>query len=217
MNEDDLVAVTDGVTTDNLILAYNGFTFPWPIDGEDFTPWFSPDPRGILEFKNFHISKSLKKFLKNTNLTVTFCKDFDAVIEACAKVKRKDQEGTWINSDILPSYKKLFKLKKAYSVEVWSYEKELVGGLYGVISDRYLSGESMFFLKTGASKLALVSLVERLEKLGLSFLDTQMVTPLLASFGGEEVSKKEFRNIVEKSTLLGDDFFDLLSGDQDGT
>lgn len=213
MNEDDLVAVTEGVSVEDLVLAYRGLTFPWPIEGEEFTPWFSPDPRGVLGFKKFHISKSLKKFLKHTNFTVTFNKNFEGVIEACAKAKRKDQEGTWINHDILNAYKELFKLKKAYSVEVWSYEKELVGGLYGVISDRYLSGESMFFLKTGASKLALVSLVERLEELGLSFLDTQMVTPLLKAFGGEEVSKKEFRKIVEKSTLLGGEFFDRLSGD----
>lgn len=213
MNEDDLVAVTDGVSVEDLVLAYKGLAFPWPIEGEAFTPWFSPDPRGLLNFKELHISKSLKKFLKNTNYKVTFCKNFDAVIEACAQAKRKDQEGTWINPDIVEAYKKLFKLKKAYSVEIWSYEKELIGGLYGVISDKYLSGESMFFLKSGASKLALVSLVKRLESLGLSFLDTQMVTPLLKSFGGEEVSKKEFRNIVERSTLLRDDFFDRLSGD----
>jgi Leu/Phe-tRNA-protein transferase len=40
-----------------------------------------------------------------------------------------------------------------------------------------------------------------------------MVTPLLKSFGGEEVSKNEFRKIVETSTILEDDFFDRLSGD----
>jgi len=212
MNEEDLIAVTDGISADDLVLAYKGLAFPWPIEGEPLTPWFSPNPRGILEFQNLHVSRSFEKFLKKTEFRLSFCKDFDAVIEHCETVKRKDQEGTWISEDIKRAYKKLFSLKKAYSVEVWS-GVDMVGGLYGVISDQYVSGESMFHLESGASKFALVGLVKRLEKLGLSFLDTQMVTPLVKSFGGTELAKNEFRKKVEQSIILDRDFFDQLSKD----
>jgi len=211
VNEDDLIAVTNGIKVDELILAYKSLAFPWPIDGEDLTPWFSPDPRGLLEFKDLHISRSLDKFLKKQNFKVTFCQNFEGVLENCETVKRKYQEGTWISEDIKKAYKQLFELNKAYSVEVWQ-ESRLVGGLYGVISERYVSGESMFHLETGASKIALVSLVKRLEALGLSFLDTQMVTPLLKSFGGKEVSRNEFRKKVDQSIILDENFFIKLSG-----
>ena len=209
MNEEDLIAVTDGINTDELIMAYNGLAFPWPIEGEPLTPWFSPDPRGVLEFKDFHISRSLSKLLRKTNYTITFCQKFDDVIDHCGQVVRKEQEGTWISNDIKRAYKELFRQQKAYSVEVWNSSK-LVGGMYGVISDRYLSGESMFYLESGASKIALVSLVKRLDEIGLSFLDTQMVTPLLKSFGGKEVSKNEFRKKVDQSIILNEDFFKKL-------
>lgn len=211
MNEEDLIAVTEGISTDDLILAYKGLAFPWPIEGERLTPWFSPDPRGVLDFEGLHTPRSLKKFLRKNTFTVTFCQSFDEVIDHCEKVKRKGQDGTWISTDVKEAYKKLFRLEKAYSVEVWERTR-LVGGLYGVISERYLSGESMFHLEAGASKVALVALVKRLEKMGLSFLDTQMVTPLLKSFGGAEVSKNEFRKKVDQSTILDKDFFTKLSG-----
>lgn len=211
MNEEDLIAVTDGINTDDLILAYKGLAFPWPMEGEPLTPWFSPDPRGLLEFNDFHIARSLNKFLKQTKFRVTYCQNFDAIIDHCGQVERKNQEGTWISKDISRAYKELFKLKKAYSVEVWN-ESNLIGGMYGVISERYLSGESMFHLETGASKLALVSLVKRLEQMGLCFLDTQMVTPLLKSFGGKEVSKNEFRKKVDQSIILEEGFFRELAG-----
>lgn len=210
MNEDDLIAVTDGINTDDLILAYKGLAFPWPIDGEPMTPWFSPDPRGILEFKDFHISRSLAKLIRKTKFTVTFCQNFDDVIDRCEKAVRKEQEGTWISDNIKHAYKELFKLNKAYSVEVWDSSR-LVGGMYGVISERYLSGESMFYLESGASKIAIVNLVKRLEKMGLSFLDTQMVTPLLDSFGGKELSKNEFRKKVDQSIILDENFFKELA------
>ncbi len=137
------------------------------------------------------------------------------MIELCEKTPRKGQPGTWINEEIKKTYTKLFKMKKAYSVEVWKQintsDRKLVGGLYGVISDKYVSGESMFFLESGASKVALVSLVKRLESLGLSFLDTQMVTPLLESFGAVEVSKNRFMKMIEEGIVLDEDFFDKLS------
>lgn len=209
--EDDLVAVTEELKVDDLIMAYESFIFPWPMEDQDVIPWFSPQMRGVLLFKDLHLSTSFRKLFKKSNFSVSFNQNFQDVIELCRQTPRKGQPGTWINDQIIETYIELFKRKKAYSVEVWSPEGLLVGGLYGVISKKYLSGESMFHLESGASKVALVALVQRLEDLGLSFIDTQMVTPLLQAFGGVELSKKRFIEEVSKGILLEEDFFTKLS------
>jgi leucyl/phenylalanyl-tRNA---protein transferase len=51
----------------------------------------------------------------------------------------------------------------------------------------------MFHRKTDASKVALVHLLARLAKGGFRLLDTQFVTPHLASLGAIEVPKHIYR------------------------
>jgi len=193
--DEDLFAVTDTLEVEDLIRAYDIGVFPWPVEDSSLVPWFKPEKRGVLFFDQLHVSKSFKKFLKSTKLRVSFCENFDEVIKNCSTVKRKEQSGTWINTKIIEAYNKLYVLDRAYSVEVWR-EEDLVGGLYGVLTDRCVSGESMFFKETGASKLALYTLIVRLKSLGLSFIDTQMVTPLVKSFGGENISKQDFEKLL---------------------
>lgn len=200
---DDLFSVTNTITVEDLIKAYEIGVFPWPHeDVPEMIPWFSPRKRGVLFFDQFHVSKSNKKLIKKKNFKVTFCKAFDEVIKNCASVKRKDDSGTWINDCIIKSYVELFKQKKAYSVEVWSPYEKLIGGMYGVISKTYVSGESMFFFESGASKFALISLVEKLKSLGLSYLDTQMVSPLVQTFGGVEIAREDFVKMIISGRII---------------
>ena len=210
---DDLFAVTEDILVEDLIEAYDRGVFPWPDPNlKGLVPWFKPQERGILFFNDFHISKSFKKFLKHNPFTVTYCKDFSSVIRSCAEVKRKGQSGTWIDDKIISAYEELFAQKKAYSVEVWN--QELVGGLYGVLTDRCVSGESMFFKESGASKIALYSLVKKLESLGLSYIDTQMLTPLLQAFGGVKILKEDFDNLlINGKIVLSSTLFEELRND----
>lgn len=210
--EDDLFAVTKDLSVEDLIKAYDIGVFPWPDPSlEGVVPWFKPQERGVLFFKDFHVSKSFQKLLNSNTFTVTFCKDFLAVIRSCANVKRKGQSGTWIDEKIIKVYEKLFHLKKAYSVEVWNSKNQLVGGLYGVLTDRYVSGESMFFKDSGASKVALYNLVRKLENLGVSYIDTQMVTPLLQAFGAVKISKEDFDNmLINGKIILSSTLFEEL-------
>jgi leucyl/phenylalanyl-tRNA--protein transferase len=159
--------------------------------------WFAPNPRGILEFRDYKTSKSFKKFLAKTELYTKFNEDFDQIILACANVKRKHESGTWINQEIINGYIELHKEGLAYCVGTYEKEK-LVGGLYGVCIGEIISGESMFHYKDNASKMALNSLVTHLEGLGLKWIDTQMVTPLLKGFGGKEISRKVFMQKLEQ-------------------
>ena len=195
-NEDGLVAVGGDLEVDTLVEAYRHGIFPWPLstwpaNRELPHTWFSPDPRGVLFFDNLHVSRSFVKFLKKTPYTVTFNQAFTQVIHNCAKMVRKDQPGTWITPGIMRAYEKLFQQDLAYSVEVWDGER-IVGGLYGVVMGDFISGESMFTIEDNAAKQGFYTLLSHLESKGISWIDTQMVTPVVEQFGGIYISRPDF-------------------------
>lgn len=186
-----LVAVGGDLSVDTLVEAYSLGIFPWPQEGYPML-WFCPNQRGVLDFSQFHLPSRFQRSLKKyTSITVTSNQNFEAVIRACAEQKRKGQPGTWIHSEMIDAYIQLFKAGFARSWEVWEKD-ELVGGGYGVMVRGVFSGESLFHYKTDMSKIALKSMVEDLTLEGLKWMDTQMVTPLLASFGAVEISKKNY-------------------------
>jgi leucyl/phenylalanyl-tRNA--protein transferase len=189
--EDGLVAIGGDLEIDTLKAAYQQGIFPWPISVELPLAWFSPDPRGVLDFQDLHLARSFEKFLKKDIFRVTFNQAFPEVIRACAVIPRKGQPDTWITPQIIKGYEKLFEFGEAYSVDVWK-EDQLVGGLYGVVMGEFISGESMFMKEDNASKLALYSLIQVLLKNGIKRLDTQMVTPVVEQFGGKYIPRKQF-------------------------
>jgi leucyl/phenylalanyl-tRNA--protein transferase len=195
--EDGLVAIGGDLEVDTLVTAYHQGIFPWPISLDYPLAWFSPDPRGIIELGEVHLSKSFTKFLKKNPYQVTFNQAFDKVIDQCARTYRKNQPSTWITPDIIEGYEKLFKQELAYSVEIWQ-ETELVAGLYGVCMGDFVSGESMFTKEDNASKYALYSLILRLKDKGIQWLDTQMVTPVVEGFGGKYISRPVFLQMLSK-------------------
>lgn len=197
-DEHGLLALGGDLEVDSLLLAYTQGIFPWPISKEYPLAWFSPDPRGILAFKNLHLSKSFRKFLKKNPFEIRFNTNFEAVIMNCAKVKRSDDQGTWITEDIINAYIELHKEGYAYSCEVYE-DDVLVGGVYGVCINRFYSGESMFHLKDNASKVALVSLLYKLEQQDIHWIDTQMVTPVVESLGGVAVPRDKYLKMLEFS------------------
>jgi leucyl/phenylalanyl-tRNA--protein transferase len=199
-DEYGLLALGGDLEISSLLLAYSRGVFPWPINEEYPLAWFSPNPRGILEYSNLYLSTSFKKYLRTNSHYVSFNKDFEAVIAGCSmSANRKDQVGTWITDDIINAYTRFFHSGHAYSVEVWNQNDELVGGLYGVSIGQYVSGESMFYLESNASKFALYSLMERLHENEIDWLDTQMVTPVVEAMGGIELERSNFINKLQKS------------------
>ena len=108
---------------------------------------------------------------------------------------------TWINEEIIESYCELRRLGFAHSVEAWRGE-ELAGGLYGVALGGAFFGESMFHQVTDASKVALHALIERLRARGFMLLDTQWLTPHLASFGAVEISRAQYQRRLAASLTL---------------
>lgn len=202
-NSDGVVCVseTDFLNPSNLLHAYKQGIFPWMIDGYDLVPWFCPPERAIMEFTELHIPKSLRKTQQRSEFTFTIDKAFADVVYACAKIKRNGQRGTWITQDIYGSYNELHRLGHAHSVEVWENDS-LVGGLYGVDAGGVFCGESMFHLRSDASKLAFLHLVEHFKTRGATWLDIQVMTPHFQILGAKEIPRDDFLRKLEHTLTL---------------
>ena len=195
---DGLVGVSYEINNEYLLSAYSQGIFPWPFDDE-LIPWVSPPLRAILEFDRLKIPKSLPRFLKKQDFQFRINSAFPQVIRACATVKRKAQDSSWINRKIIDAYCEFNRAGYAMSFETFDSAGLLVGGLYGVRINNYFAGESMFFLKSGASKFALLETIKYLNSQGLTWLDAQVMTPLLYSFGAEEIKREQFLEKLGKS------------------
>ncbi len=189
--EDGLLAVGGDLRIETLVDAYSRGIFPWPQEGLPLL-WFSPRRRGVLDFADVHWPRRFLQEMRSRPLRVTFNQAFDRVIHACASVPRTHENGTWILPPIEGAYTRFHHAGYAHSVECWNENDELIGGLYGVFVEGVFAGESMFHVESGASKRCLYSLVERLQGQGLQWMDTQMVTPVLETFGGKYISRDEF-------------------------
>ncbi len=185
-----IVAIGGDLSVERLLLAYKSGIFPWYNEGEPIV-WHSPDLRMVLFPKKLKVSKSMRQLIRKGIFKVTFNTCFTEVIANCKKINRKDQEGTWITSEMQQAYTKLYELGFAKSVEVW-LDDELVGGLYGIDLGTVFCGESMFSKVSNASKIAFIYLVEKLQKENYKLIDCQVYNNHLASLGAEEISRTEF-------------------------
>jgi leucyl/phenylalanyl-tRNA---protein transferase len=189
---DDIVALGGDLNTATLIEAYERGIFPWPQVGYPML-WFFPKKRGVLDFEELHIPKSLEKFIrqKGDQYTFTVNKDFTSVIENCRVQKRPNQDGTWILPEIKKAYIQFHKDGYAHSIECWR-DQTLVGGIYGVLVNGVFSGESMFHTEPNTSKLSFLRLIDWLKLKNIHWMDIQMVTPVVEAMGGKYISAKEF-------------------------
>ena len=191
---DGLLAIGGELTTERILLAYKNGIFPW-YDG-DMPMWWCPDPRFVLFPENLIISKSMKTLLKRNAFDFTINQAFDQVIKACKIVNRKNQDGTWITTEVEAAYIELHKLGIAHSAEVWK-KNELVGGLYGIKINHVFFGESMFSKESNASKYAFIKYVSVLLQEKVTLIDCQIYTEHLESMGAEMIERKDFLQLIQ--------------------
>ena len=193
------------ITPELIIRAYRAGIFPMAEDAEDEDLfWVSPEMRGIIPLDGFHLSTSLRKAIRKSGFVVRVDTDFDSVIDGCAEPD-DGRESTWINRTIRSVYGELFRRGVVHTVEVWDGD-DLVGGLYGLAIGGAFFGESMFHRKTNASKMAMAHLVERLNAGGFVLLDTQFLTPHLASLGGVEIPREQYEERLAEALLVTGDW-----------
>jgi len=180
-----LVAGGGDLSPTRVLAAYRNGIFPW----YDELPilWWSPDPRAIIDRESLHISRSLKRALRQTKFRVTVSTNLEGVMDGCGD----REEGTWINPDMKAAFLALGRQDHVHSYEVWS-DDELVGGLYGVLVGGLFAAESKFHRRTNASKIALVAAVTHLMNQGVHLFDVQFTTEHLRSLGVHEVKRDTY-------------------------
>jgi leucyl/phenylalanyl-tRNA---protein transferase len=191
-DEDGVVGVGADLAPATLVDAYRRGIFPWPHPGVPL-PWFSPDPRGVLDLHEVRISRSLRQRLRRSGWTTTVDAAFRAVVEGCAA--DRGAVGTWISPAMARAYGRLHDLGWARSIEVWDGD-DLIGGLYGVQVGAIFTGESMFHRVSDASKVALVDLAARFLAAGGRLLDVQVTTDHLASMGARDVPRTRYLDLL---------------------
>ena len=205
-DEDGLLAMGGQVTTEWLIEAYFYGVFPWFNEGDPVL-WWSPNPRAIVVPSEMKVSKSLKKVIRDEQFTLKIDTSFDEVMQHCATVKRRDEAGTWLSSDMMAGYRGLHEMGLAHSFESWR-EGKLVGGLYGVSLGKCFFGESMFALESNASKVAFYHLCQFANKKDFVFIDCQIQNDHLITLGSKEIDRADFLSQLQNGIS-----FDTLNYD----
>jgi leucyl/phenylalanyl-tRNA--protein transferase len=209
-----LLAVGGDLSPERLRAAYSRGVFPWYSAGQPVL-WWSPDPRMVLPAAEFRVSRSLRKTLQRYAATpgceIRVDSALRTVMRHCATVPRDGQRGTWIVPEMLDAYGAWAERQgTVHSFETW-IDGELAGGLYGVALGRMFYGESMFALRTDASKIALAALVCFCRAHGVELIDCQQNTEHLASLGAREIARAEFERHVARAsgaTPIGDWTYD---------
>ncbi|MDH3707930.1 MAG: leucyl/phenylalanyl-tRNA--protein transferase, partial [Acidimicrobiia bacterium] len=125
-DDDGPVVIGGDLDSGTLLAAYRRGLFPMPLPNTDVLGWWSPDPRGVLEPADLHVSRSLARARRRYRTTVN--QAFAEVMVGCADPTRPHG---WIDDRFVAAYTELHHLGWADSVEVWSGDN-LVGGVYGV-------------------------------------------------------------------------------------
>lgn len=199
-------AMQPQLNTALLLRAYGAGLFPMADTREaDDVFWVEPRRRGIMPLEQFHLPRSMAKVLKQERFIHSRDRAFEAVIAACADAAPGRQQ-TWINSTIRDAYVRLHEEGHAHSIEAWTRDGELAGGLYGVRLGGAFFGESMFSRATDASKAALAHLVVRLWVGGFRLLDTQFLTTHLERFGGTEVRRSHYVGLLNEAVQVQADW-----------
>ncbi len=193
-----LVAVGGNLSPERLLTAYKNGIFPWYSENQPIL-WWSLDPRGIIPLDGFHIGATLTKVLKRKIFEIKINTAFEDVMRACA-VRSDGSESGWITEEMISAYTELHRLGNAHSIESWRNGK-LVGGVYGIAIGGLFAAESMFYLESNASKIALTALVERMKETGFTLFDCQMVTNVTKRMGAIEISREEYLKQLNKALL----------------
>jgi leucyl/phenylalanyl-tRNA--protein transferase len=191
----DLVGIGADLEPGTILAGYRRGLFPMPLDGR--LAWWSPQARAVFPLDGLRISRSLRKACGRFDVRVDTA--FEEVIAACAEPSRP---GAWISEAMKAAYTALHELGWAHSVEVWSPDGALVGGLYGLAIGGLFAGESMFHRVSDASKVALVALVAVFREAGGGMIDAQWRTDHLASLGVIEIGRSDYLERLRAALAL---------------
>jgi leucyl/phenylalanyl-tRNA---protein transferase len=195
----ELAGIAPDLSVPTLLAAYRQGLFPHGHVGAP--KWLSPAKRGVLHLDNFRISSRLRSMMRQGRYAVTFDRDFEGVIKACAGRRPGQWHLTWITPRIMHAYAEAHDAGHVHSFEVWNDQGELVGGGYGVAVGRVFVIESQFFRVSNASKIGFSVLAWHLARWGFVLADNKWLTPTTAQMGFHEMRRDDY---LRRLAALGD-------------
>ena len=87
---------------DLMITMYARGAFPMAEENGEIN-WYLPDVRAVIPVSEFSIPRSLRKFMGTTDFDFKYDTNTIVVVKECA-----DRKETWISSDLIKAYKRLF-------------------------------------------------------------------------------------------------------------
>jgi leucyl/phenylalanyl-tRNA--protein transferase len=201
-DQNGLIAVGGDLSERVLLEAYGKGIFPW-FNGPPIM-WFSTDPRPVLFPESLHVSKRLRRVLRQGRFQLRFDEDFEKVVFLCGTVPRPNQEGSWIDREFFHAYTRLHYGKYITHCVSAYRQGRLCGGLYGLTLGRVFFGESMFSLEPDASKAALAHLCAWLRRREFLMIDCQQVTPHILKLGARTVSRSNYLELLEQGLQFPD-------------
>jgi leucyl/phenylalanyl-tRNA--protein transferase len=193
-----LCGIARDLSVPSLLAAYKQGLFPGGHTAP--TKWYSPAERCVLFFDNIRIEKTVRRLLRKRAYRVTFDRDFDGVIKACAERRPGKWHVTWITPQIMHAYAALHDAGHAHSFEVWNDAGDLVGGGYGVAIGGAFFGESQFSRERNTSKIGQAVLGWHLAKWGFTFDDSKWPAPTLLNMGFRPIPRDEFVALTRQAT-----------------
>ncbi len=193
-NPPGLAGIVHDLSLPTLLAAYRRGLYPLAHIGP--LKWWSPPQRSVLLFKNFHMSNNLRRLMRQGRYSVTFDRDFDAVIAACAGRRQGRWHLTWITPCIMRVYAQAYDAGHAHSFEVWNEAGELVAGGYGIAVGSGFTAELQFTHELNASRVGVSVLNWHLAHWGYRFNDSKLIGPLWENMGFRDVPRREFLTLL---------------------
>lgn len=187
------------LTAEQLLYGYASGVFPMAEGKRGRIYWYAPDPRAIIPIATYKPQKSLRPIINQKKFDIRFDTSFEQVMRHCA-APRTDDHNTWISEEIIGAYTQLHRMGYAHSVEAFE-NGELAGGLYGVALGGAFFGESMFYLRPNASKVAFYYLIEQLKQQQFELLDTQFINDNVQRYGAIEIPREHYMLLMEQALL----------------
>jgi leucyl/phenylalanyl-tRNA--protein transferase len=197
-NADGLCGMVHDLSVATLVEAYRRGLFTFAHLGP--LKWVSPPARRVLFFDEIHLSKKLRRQIRQGRYRVTFDQDFEGVIKACAGRREGKWHVTWITPRIMHAYAALFDAGHVHSFEVWNEAGELVGGGYGVAIGRTFFTESQFSREPNTSKIGFAVLNRHLAQWGYRLNDGKWPTPTILDMGFRSIPRRVFLDQLAAAT-----------------
>jgi leucyl/phenylalanyl-tRNA--protein transferase len=190
LNAGGLCGIVHDLSVPTLVDAYGRGLFTFAHFGP--LKWVSPPQRCVLFFHEIHLSRKLRRQIRQERYQVTFDRDFEAVIKACAGRRDGKWHVTWITPRIMQAYAALFDAGYVHSFEVWNEAGELAGGGYGVAIGQTFFTESQFSREPNTSKIGFAVLNRHLAQWGYRLNDGKWPTPTILDMGFRSIARRMF-------------------------